>query len=187
MYPIFIDEFMNSVYKGLTGLIGQCREAGIGVHLYTQSIGDFKEIQHQILENTNIKVISKLNDPYSIQIASDLAGTYKTYKATQETEKRGIFFKREYYTGKGSEREVREYHIHPDDIRRLNVGEAFVIAGNYINKVYLIPEKLEHIEEYEGQNLDYEIKTGIYNRDILKLKEKQLESEDFSKILDDNL
>ena len=187
MYPVFIDEFMNSVYKGFTGLIGQCREAGVGVHLYTQSIGDFKEIQHQILENTNIKVISKLNDPYSIQTASDLAGTYKTYKETKETEKSGIFFKREYYTGKGSEREVREYQIHPDDIRRLNVGEAFVITGSYIDKVYLVPEKVENIEEYWGQNKDYKIKSDIYNKGVLNLKEKQLESEDFKELLDDNL
>ncbi|MFH0985389.1 MAG: hypothetical protein V1882_07610, partial [Candidatus Omnitrophota bacterium] len=80
--------------------------------------------QQQVIENTNIKIILRQDDPDAVEKFSKIAGTRRTLIPTYQTEER---LTGKGMTGTGSVREGQEFKIEPDLIRELKRGEAVVI------------------------------------------------------------
>ena len=83
--------------------------------------------QQQVIENTNIKLILRQDDPDSVEKFVKIAGTRKTLIPTWQTEEK-ILGKG--FTGTGSLREGQTFRVEPDLIRGLKRGEAVVIWKN---------------------------------------------------------
>ncbi|OQA54233.1 MAG: TraM recognition site of TraD and TraG [Candidatus Omnitrophica bacterium ADurb.Bin277] len=109
--------------------LNKSRASRIAIALFHQSLGDLyfrsaPNFQQQVIENTNIKIILRQDDPVAVEKFSKIAGTRRTLIPTYQTEER---LTGKGMTGTGSVREGQEFKIEPDLIRELKRGEAVVI------------------------------------------------------------
>ncbi len=128
-FPVFVDEFSSFVYENFIEFLNKGRGAGFAITLLHQSLADLATrrttFQQQILENTNIKIIMRQDDPFSIEKFAKIGGAQKIVVSTYQTEE-GILGTG--LTGVGSLREGQTFRIDPDLIRALGRGEAIVIS-----------------------------------------------------------
>ncbi|WP_040615109.1 TraM recognition domain-containing protein [Rickettsiella grylli] len=75
----------------------------------------------QILNNTNNYIIQRQNNPNDAEVLANLIGTESVFEVTaQLSENQGS-------TGLGSVKQTREFIIHPDEIKRLTLGQAIFV------------------------------------------------------------
>ncbi|OQA55103.1 MAG: TraM recognition site of TraD and TraG [Candidatus Omnitrophica bacterium ADurb.Bin277] len=128
-FPVFIDDAANFLDLGFMDFLSKSRAAKIGIALFHQSLGDLyspasPNFQQQVIENTNIKIILRQDDPSAVEKFSKIAGTQRTLIPTYQTEARLMG---KGMTGTGSVREGQAFKVEPDLIRELKRGEAVVI------------------------------------------------------------
>ena len=131
-FPVFVDDASSFLELNFIDFLNKARAAQFGVTLLHQSLGDLVirrdfSFQQQVIENTNIKVILRQDDPQSVEKFTKIAGTKKTLISTYQTEEK-ILGKG--FTGTGSIREGQTFRVEPDLIRALKRGEAVVIWKN---------------------------------------------------------
>lgn len=95
----------------------------------------------QILENCNIKIVMRQDDPQSIEIYSRISGTEKTFKDTQQVQED---FVSQSPTGMGTIRVVEEFRLKPNTIRELARGETGIILKQPLNFVDIV--QLDYID-----------------------------------------
>jgi type IV secretory pathway TraG/TraD family ATPase VirD4 len=127
-YPVFVDEFSNFAYEQFIEFLNKARGAHLAILIAHQSLGDLEKaggpFLKQVLENCNIKIILRQDDPASIETYARISGTETALKNTYQT-KDDLFDKSP--TGLGTVREVEEFRINPNMIRELGRGEAAII------------------------------------------------------------
>lgn len=127
-FPIFVDEFSNFAYEPFVEFLNKARGAHLAITIAHQSLGDLQKagdhFLKQVLENCNIKIVMRQDDPASIETYSRISGTEKTFKDTIQTKEDWID---KNPTGMVSVREVEEFRLNPNLIRELARGEAAVI------------------------------------------------------------
>jgi len=124
IFTIF-DEF--SVFAGdqVINLINQGRGPGIHAFLSTQSLSDLavakgKDFVGQVLTNCNNYIIQRQNNPEDAEILAGVIGTRDSADYTAQIDTDGS-------TGMGSVRRAKEFICHPDQIKRLGLGEAIFV------------------------------------------------------------
>ncbi|OGW81663.1 MAG: hypothetical protein A3G33_08390 [Omnitrophica bacterium RIFCSPLOWO2_12_FULL_44_17] len=131
-FPVYIDDASSFLELNFIDFLNKCRASGFAVTILHQSPGDLvyrgvPTFAQQVIENTNIKIILRQDDPYSVEKFTRIAGTRRTMISTYQTREeilgKGL-------TGAGSVREGQTFRIEPDLIRALKVGEAAVIWKN---------------------------------------------------------
>jgi len=131
-FSVYIDEARNAVYEGFVAFISQSRSAGMGLVLATQSPLDFDSdrdgVTLSVTQNTATKLIFCQRDPASAQFCAELGGTKDAVKRTAQIIDEGLWAATS--TGVYSEREVKEFHVHPDELKSLSVGRAYLIQGD---------------------------------------------------------
>ena len=127
-FPIFVDEFSNFAYEPFIEFLNKARGAHLAITIAHQSLGDLQKagdhFMKQVLENCNIKIIMRQDDPDSIETYSKISGTEKALKDTVQTKEDFID---KSPTGMVSVREVEEFRLNPNLIRELGRGEAALI------------------------------------------------------------
>jgi type IV secretory pathway TraG/TraD family ATPase VirD4 len=124
VFTIF-DEFGVFAGPQVTDFINKSRAAGFHVILSTQELADLRiegkiELMEQILGNTNIKIIHRQDVPVSAELLSSLIGTRDDITITMQVNEISP-------TGMGTVKEEKSFIVHPDEIKRLKRGEAFVV------------------------------------------------------------
>lgn len=121
----------------LLDLVNKSRSANVTCLLGTQSLADLEAVsphfKQQTIENCNNYIVLRQNASQGASEWSETVGTYETMKMTYQ-----IASDEEEETQKGSARRVREFIIHPDNIKSLKTGEGF-----YISRDYGVVEKLK--------------------------------------------
>ena len=129
---IIIDEFAEFAIPEFPSFLNRVRGAGINVIIAHQTRSDLKAVspdyQNKIEANTNTKIVAGVTDPEDAQFYAQMIGTRTTLKKTHQVQEEGIFFRTETDTGMKSVREVEEFIIHPNRIKRIEQGEALVIS-----------------------------------------------------------
>lgn len=130
---IIIDEFAEFAISEFPSFLNRVRGAGVGVMIAHQTRGDLKAIspdyQNKIEANTNTKIVAGVIDPMDAQFYAQLIGTQTVEKEThQVTENGGLLALGDTRTGMKSVREVEEFVIHPNRIKKIEQGEALVIS-----------------------------------------------------------
>lgn len=132
-FSIYIDEARNAVYEGFVGFVSQCRSAGIGLVLATQSPLDFDgaggPITLSVTQNTATKLVFCQRDPASAEFCAEVGGTRDTVKKTAQMVDDGLLFGPA-PTGVYSAREVKEFVVHPETIKTLGLGRAYLIQSD---------------------------------------------------------
>ncbi|HWP91829.1 MAG TPA: TraM recognition domain-containing protein [Thermodesulfobacteriota bacterium] len=124
---IHIDEASNVLYLGIEDLFNKAGGAGIWLHLMTQSYQDLvaelgEPHAKKILDNTNTKIVFRVNDPQTARYVSDLAGVKRRFSPILSL------------GGGVSVREMEEEKILPDEVLGLKFREIFVFTMNGIYK-----------------------------------------------------
>lgn len=122
-FSVYIDEFDAFATESFATFLNKARSSGFMIHIAHQTLSDLNRISHdfagQILGNCNVRFIFRQDDPDDAERWSRFLGTRSAVKRTYQMEAG-----RE--TGLTSNREVQEFVISPDQIKRLKVGEAVV-------------------------------------------------------------
>jgi hypothetical protein len=148
-FCVYIDEAGRAVYRGLVDLISQCRSADIGVTLCTQSPYDFVQdgdeaIMNAILQNTMTKIIFKQPNPKPAKLLGEMAGTTPTKIYTRQRVDQGLLLGMG-FSGVESERDGREFNVHPDEFKNLRKGSACVLKHKHNERVVVhFPEPPNH-------------------------------------------
>ena len=134
---LVFDEFNVFASHEVIDIINKSRSAGFEAVIAFQSLSDIdklpqgESLRRQILENCNSLIVQLQNDSHDAEELSSIFGTYQTTALTVQEDILGK-------SDMGSRRNVREFVVHPDDIKRLTVGQAFVKAGSLgITKVQI--------------------------------------------------
>lgn len=133
---IIVDEFADLATDSFASFIGKARGSKLGIIVAHQEMEDLnknsKTLLQQITANTSTKICFLQQTPSSADFIANIMGTVTTEKMTEATEDSWFGHTK---TGDGSIREVEEYVIHPNEIKRLRRFEAFVI-GKYPRSFY---------------------------------------------------
>jgi hypothetical protein len=122
---LIFDEFNVFVSSSVVDLVNKSRAAGFEALLAFQSLADIdrldhgKDIRRQIIQNCNTLIVQRQNDPSDAEELANIIGTDESYQLTYQISEEGA-------TGLGSARGVKKYIFHPDDIKKLKIGEAFI-------------------------------------------------------------
>lgn len=126
---LYIDELSNVVYRGIQDLYNKGRGAGVWIMGMTQSVADMIAVigedgAKQLLDNTNTKIIMRVQDQSSAELFAKPGGIRTKY-STIMTSEGGI-------TG----REIDEEAILPEDVLRLGKRELYYFGfeGQFFGK-----------------------------------------------------
>jgi type IV secretory pathway TraG/TraD family ATPase VirD4 len=147
---LIIDEFASFATPDFGEFIEKARGAGIGIVVAYQSRKSLDHIEEnlalKINENTANKIAFQVQDSEDVEWFCSLLGTRKTQKETYQAEE-GIFWDNK--TGQKSVREVEEYVVHPNEIKKLGLGQAFL----YCSKVdpHHVIMNIKKANEFNGR------------------------------------
>jgi conjugal transfer pilus assembly protein TraD len=127
-FSVIIDEFADLAQEDFIGFLDRARSSKMSIVVSHQEICDLQRVSPEfagrLMGNTSSLYAFLQKRPESAELISSIAGTKKTWKETERVSQGWIF---ETATGEKSVREVEEFLIHPNTIKRLRVGEAVVI------------------------------------------------------------
>jgi len=126
---IGIDEFSALGADNVISLLARGRESGVSVLLATQELADLdraaRGLRDQVLGVTAVKIVHRQDVPASAQTVAQMAGTEKVW---EQTYRFGQSVWHGYDTSRGTQREVEQFRVHPNEIKTLGTGEALVIT-----------------------------------------------------------
>lgn len=138
---LIFDEFNVFASASVVDLINKSRSAGFEALLSFQSLADIavldhgEDIKNQIIQNCNTLIVQRQNAAKDAEELAETFGTKDTYTLTVQAGRIGS-------TGLGSARSVKEFIYHPDDIKRLQTGEALVkrnVKRVSMERVFILP------------------------------------------------
>jgi hypothetical protein len=121
---VIIDEFskLSDRPGAAVDLVERARASGVGIVLIGQtwaSLGPDETIRSRLAGTVGTVILHQLKQPDEV---AALAGTTWVMERTEQTHVLD-------HTGLGSQRAGNRYVVHPDDVRGLHQGEAFVMNG----------------------------------------------------------
>jgi type IV secretory pathway TraG/TraD family ATPase VirD4 len=147
---LIIDEFASFATPDFGEFIEKARGAGISIVVTYQSRKSLDHIEQSLAlkmnENTANKVVFQAQDSEDVEWFCSLLGTKTTVKETNQAES-GLFGDRK--TGAKSIREVEEYVIHPNEIKKLKLGQALLYCSK-IDPHYVIMN-IKKANEFVGR------------------------------------
>ena len=129
---LLVDEFSAVLAEHVSRIFGRARGAGLSVVLGTQSLADIRSarpddpsdtLTEQLSDNIEFAIVHRQNDPASAERLAQMAGTKAAYSTTRRVGGVGALAG----LGEGTRTPGREFLVHPDEFKRLRVGEAVVI------------------------------------------------------------
>ncbi len=118
------DEFNVFARRNIVDLVNKTRSKGFAALIAAQSLADLDisdpALKKQIIQNCNTLIIQRQNDSADAEELARIIGTEETWMMTHQVNSAGG-------TGLGSLRLVKEFMIHPDQIKRLQVGQAVIV------------------------------------------------------------
>ncbi|GIK77716.1 MAG: hypothetical protein EDQ89_02500 [Acidobacteria bacterium] len=130
---VIVDEFAALAAEQVSRLLSRSRSAGLSVLIGTQSFADLTvarpgdqtdSLRRQVLADVDYVVAHRQSEPEAAEILAAMAGTQPVWTVTRHTRERlGASAPAE----EGTRKRSREFVRHPDEFKRLGVGEAIVI------------------------------------------------------------
>jgi hypothetical protein len=130
---VVIDEFAALAVEQVSRLLSRSRSAGLSVLIGTQSFADLTvarpndqtdSLRRQVLSDVDYVVAHRQGEPEAAEILGAMAGTQPTWTVTRHTRTQ---LGASTPADEGTRKRSREFVRHPDEFKRLGVGEAIVI------------------------------------------------------------
>ncbi|NDD92299.1 hypothetical protein EBZ37_09465, partial [bacterium] len=126
-FSVFVDEFDSFATEPFVTFLNKGRSSDFMIHMAHQTLSDLKKVSPtflgQVMGNPNVFIVFGLNMPEDAEMLARFFGTQTSVKRTHQVQDGAL-------TGMGSEREVQEFRIHPDQIKELGVGQCIVCVRN---------------------------------------------------------
>lgn len=169
---LIVDEFASFATDNFIDLINRARGAKMGIIVAHQSRGDLRAVSDtfcdQLERNANTKVIFGTDNTEDAQYYASMVGTQKNWKETVQV-KEGLLWN-DMATGVKSLREVEEFLVHPNVIKRLEQGQAFIVKRQRDVGFGIVNFYLAQAYRYDGGSM---ISSGAVLADIRKESLKQ--------------
>lgn len=124
-FSVYVDEFDAFATDSFATFQNKARSSNFMIHIAHQTLSDLNKVgpdfMNQILGNTNIRFVFRQDIPEDAEKWAAFFGTAGTVKATYRVSQGSS-------TGESSQRETKEFRIHPDTIKELAVGECIFSA-----------------------------------------------------------
>lgn len=130
---VVIDEFAALAAEQVSRLLSRSRSAGLSVLIGTQSFADLTvarpndqtdSLRRQVLADVDYVVAHRQSEPEAAEILASMAGTQPNWTLTRHTRTQ---LGASAPADEGTRKRTREFVRHPDEFKRLGVGEAIVI------------------------------------------------------------
>ena len=133
---LMVDELNALGSDNMADLLKQCQSKNTTVFISVQDASSLgKDVQIQdLLANIDVYYLLQSNFP---ELIAAIAGTQDSVEPT-------IQYDTGEATGLGSIRKQDQFRVHPNDVRELSTGEAFVIQGNKAARI-----KVARVKETE--------------------------------------
>jgi conjugal transfer pilus assembly protein TraD len=126
---IGIDEFSALGSDNVISLMARGRESGVSVILATQELADLdraaRGLRDQVMGNTAFKIAHRQDVPSSAAMVAEMVGTEKVWEPTYRI---GPGPLGGHDRGRGSRRQVEQFVVHPNEVKRLRTGEGIMIT-----------------------------------------------------------
>ncbi|HEX2070264.1 MAG TPA: helicase HerA-like domain-containing protein [Thermoleophilaceae bacterium] len=130
---VIVDEFSAFGQDHVVGLFQRARSARLSLLLATQELADLRQVdasfQDQVLANVETVVAHRQNVPASAELVAQLAGTRDVWVRTFQTDRSASLSRRGPLT-RGTMHRGHEFHVAPDTVKQLDVGQVVVITKN---------------------------------------------------------
>ncbi|WDA54966.1 MAG: hypothetical protein PPFGHCPK_01447 (plasmid) [Spiroplasma endosymbiont of Drosophila atripex] len=135
---LVLDEFNVFASDSIINLINKTRSFNYQCFLCFQTINDLKtaskDLTDTIFGNTANIIAHNVKDPNSAEYLAKVFGTKTSQKITKQYDNKNKS------SSKGSIREVEEYIVHPNDLKKLKIGQAYVkillpSSNQYVDKI----------------------------------------------------
>ena len=145
IFAVF-DEFSAYVNKNVVDTVNKARGAGLEAVIGTQGLCDIDAVspalRKQIVNNCNIHVAMRVNEGDEAEALAKTIGTDEDIELTIQTKERSE-------SEMGTSRQVERFKAHPNSIKELAQGEAFIarrtkrgeVKKVYIKYPFVNPEK----------------------------------------------
>src|SRR5262249_17421250 len=135
----YSDEFYTSAYEGFTDAVNKLRDANISLLLSHQTFSDLekvsKEFARGIWDSTRNKIVLYQNDP---EVCDRIAKALGTKKDIELTVRRSVdVWMNSVSTHEASSKEVDAYRCHPNRIKALRCGQAYLAQDSDFTAVHL--------------------------------------------------
>jgi conjugal transfer pilus assembly protein TraD len=121
---LFVDELGSCITEEFIELLNKCRSARFEITTAFQSPSDIskvdKDLLVQIIENSSLGFVFKQGVDSSAEFFAGMMGTIEGQKDTKRVKDGDL-------QEVGSRRDVREYHVNPDLIKKLSVGQCICL------------------------------------------------------------
>jgi type IV secretory pathway TraG/TraD family ATPase VirD4 len=125
---VCVDEFSALDADHLLGLFARARSARVAMLLATQELADLSRVREgfaqQILGLTGTKIILRQEVAESANDLAATIGTQTVWKETRQVDRSKLFGGS---SGMASRRQVEEFIIHPNTLKRLSRGRAILL------------------------------------------------------------
>lgn len=163
---VIVDEFGSFITETFINFLNKARSSKFRLILATQSTGDVEldgqKTRKQVADSTTVKMFLRVSDPDSAEYCSSVVGTHSVTKRTSRIDDRNFISD----THTGSIRDVQEFIIHPDEIKKFDVGEGvlYTQAPFSISRV-----KFDFSNHYKIEFFNY-IESNIAKKRILEFQ-----------------
>ena len=124
---IAIDEFSALGADNVLSLLARGRESGVSCLLATQEMADLERagrgFRDQVLGIVAVKIVHRQDVPGSAELVAQMAGTERVWERTETI--RGMWTPSG--AARGTRRQVERYVVHPNDLKTLAPGEAYLM------------------------------------------------------------
>ena len=135
---IYADEFYNFAYEGFIDAVNKLRDANLSMALLHQSMADLHQVSPEfaqgVWDSTRNRVVLFQSDT---ELCDNLAASVGTRKNIVQTVRRSTdgFLNQESML-EASTREVDEYVLHPNQIKHLKMGQAYLVQTGLAESTY---------------------------------------------------
>jgi len=159
---LIIDEFASFATPDFGEFIEKARGAGISIIVAYQSRKSLDHIEEnlalKINENTATKIVFQVQDSEDVEWFCGLVGTKTTEKETHQAEEGFLFGDTK--TGMKSVRQVEEFIVHPNVLKRLQTGQALLVCSKVDphHTIMNIKKANHYAQEYKRE---IDLKNGL--------------------------
>jgi len=159
---VYIDEFQSFGTRGFLNALARGRESGLWITLAHQSMGDLlavdKAYSQQVTDLTNTKIFTRVNDPGTAREFSEIAGMEQRIKNVQQApiseRDRGDLIV--------NQRGDEVYRINPDELKRLETGQAVFKSGGRSGRLVLPEPVLPREEDFlAGEKINLPVRSPV--------------------------
>ncbi len=140
---IGIDEFSALGADNVISLMARGRESGVSVILATQELADLdraaRGLRDQVMGNTAFKIAHRQDVPSSAAMVAEMVGTEKVWEQSYRI---GPGPLGGHDRSRGTRRQVEQFVVHPNEVKRLRTGEGIMITKTPVaraRKIHVTP------------------------------------------------